>query len=261
MKGVKMEIYSGFAQVYDKFMALPYEDWADYIEGLWQDFGGGLPYKKPRLVLDLACGTGSITGILSARGYDMIGLDISAEMLTIAKQKNPDILFLNQDMRDFELYGSVDAIICLCDSLNYILEYEELVQVFKLTANYLNPGGIFIFDINTEYKYREILADNNFSHVEDDSAYIWENFYDADTRLNEYNATFFIKQGEFYIRHEEIHMQKAHSPQEIKSALQTAGLELLGEFDELSRKAPGLKSERIFYIVEKMIDKDLKSIV
>ncbi|MDR2168359.1 MAG: class I SAM-dependent methyltransferase [Clostridiales bacterium] len=239
-----MEIYSGFARVYDDFMDAPYEEWADYIEGLWAE-------NKPRLVLDLACGTGSMIEILAARGYDMIGVDISSEMLAIARRKSPDVLLLNQDMRELELYGTVDAILCLCDSLNYILEPTELAQVFALVANYLNPGGLFIFDINSEYKFREVLADNNFSHVEDESAYIWENFYDEDSRLNEYHSTFFIKQGENYIRHEEVHIQRAYSAQEIKDALKGAGLTLLGEFEELSHSPPREASERIFFVAKK----------
>jgi len=238
-----MEIYSGFAGVYDEFMDAPYEDWADYIESLW---------GNPHLVLDLACGTGTMAEILTKRGYDMIGVDISSEMLMVAKQKNPDILFINQDMRNFELYGSVDAVICLCDSLNYILEYNELVQVFKQVANYLNPGGSFIFDINTEYKYKEILADNNFSHTEEDAAYIWENFYDPQTRLNEYQTTFFTKNKDgSYARFEEFHIQKAHTSQEIKKALKEAGLKLVGEFEELTKNPPNKTTERVFFIVAK----------
>ncbi|MCL2753664.1 MAG: class I SAM-dependent methyltransferase, partial [Defluviitaleaceae bacterium] len=155
-----MEIYSIFAQVYDKFMQAPYNNWADFIEDLWEKHSG----VKPKLVLDLACGTGSMSQIFAKKGYETIGIDASPEMLTEARQKDDATLYLMQDMRSFELYGSVDAIICLCDSINYILSYEELVQIFTLCKNYLNSGGTLIFDINTEYKYSKILADNDFSH-------------------------------------------------------------------------------------------------
>ncbi|MCL2855838.1 MAG: class I SAM-dependent methyltransferase [Defluviitaleaceae bacterium] len=242
-----MEIYGEFARVYDQFMEAPYEDWADYIEGLWVKFG-----QKPHLVLDLACGTGTLTCILAGKGYDMIGLDLSADMLMVARQKAPEILFLQQDMRAFELYGSVDAIICICDSLNYILETDELAQVFKQAYFYLNPGGTLIFDINTQYKFSQILADNDFCHVDEEGAYIWENFYDEAEELNEYRATFFIKnKSGQYARHEEIHVQKAHKPEQIKQALKTAGLTLLGVFDELTTSPAHAESERIFFVAQK----------
>ena len=242
-----MEAYGQFAQVYNQLMEAPYFEWADYIEELWAKFG-----TNPHLVLDLACGTGVLTDILSGRGYDMIGVDLSADMLMVARQTNPEILFLQQDMREFELYGSVDAIICVCDSINYILEVDELLQVFKQVEFYLNPNGLLIFDINTEYKYSQILADNDFSGIGESGAYIWENFYDEVERLNEYQVTFFIgEQDGLYSRHEEVHIQKAHRPSEIKDALTVSGLNLLGEFDELTLNPPHGKSERIFFVVQK----------
>jgi SAM-dependent methyltransferase len=252
-----MDIYSGFAGVYDKFMDLPYEAWADYVEQLWTGPVGAHNRRlclevRPHLVLDLACGTGSLIKILTKRGYDMIGIDASPEMLGVASQKNPGMLFLNQDMRRFELYGTVDAIVCLCDSINYILEYKELVQVFKQVTTYLNPGGSFIFDVNTEYKFKHILADNNFSHTEEDGAYIWENFYDPKTRLNEYQTTFFIKnKNGTYNRFEEFHVQKAHTADEIKKALKVAGLQLIGEYRELTTNPPTPTAERVFFAAVK----------
>ena len=245
-----MEIYGIFAQVYDKFMQAPYEDWADFIEGLWEKHTTNS--AKPNLVLDLACGTGSMSQILAARGYETIGIDASAEMLAVAHQKDNATLYLLQDMRSFELYGSVDAIICLCDSLNYILDYDELMKVFALCANYLNPGGMLIFDINTEYKYSKILANNNFSHTEEDAAYIWENFYDEDERLNEYQATFFIQQKNgFFARHEELHVQKAYSYLEIEQALSQAGLAFIASYDEESKASPTPGSERVFFVAKR----------
>lgn len=242
-----MEVYGQFAQVYNQLMEAPYFEWANYIEELWTKFD-----TKPHLVLDLACGTGVLTDALSGRGYDMIGVDLSADMLMVARQTNPQILFLQQDMRELELYGSVDAIICVCDSINYILEADELVQIFKQAEFYLNPNGLLIFDINTEYKYRQILADNDFSGIGESGAYIWENFYDEVERLNEYQVTFFIgEQDGLYSRHEEVHIQKAHGPSEIKSALTTAGLKLLGEFDELTLNLPQIQSERVFFVAQK----------
>jgi len=245
-----MDSYTIFAQVYDKFIQAPYDQWADYIEQIWTKFAD----NRPKLVLDLACGTGNMAQILGGRGYDMIGVDNSVEMLSQARQKDPETLYLLQDMREFELYGSIDAIVCICDSLNYILEYDELMQVFLLCHYYLNPDGILIFDVNTEYKYNEILADNNFSQTDENAAYIWENYYDKGERLNEFATTFFIKQkGGLFARHEELHIQKAHSIQEIKNALITANLEILAEFDELTFNPPNPQSERIFFVAKKSI--------
>ena len=159
-EGENMQAYTGFAVVYDTFMDnIPYEEWCEYLTGLLKEQGvaGGL-------LLDLGCGTGSLTELLADAGYDMIGVDNSEEMLELALEKKEksgkDILYLCQDMREFELYGTVAAVVSICDCMNYILEPEDLTEVFRLVNNYLDPGGVFIFDMNTEYKYREIMADN-----------------------------------------------------------------------------------------------------
>ena len=153
-----MEAYTAFAEVYDAFMDnIPYEKWADYVHGLLEEYG-----IKDGLVLELGCGTGSLTELLAVMGYDMIGVDSSGDMLGTAMEKRErsglDILYLLQDMREFELYGTVRAVVSVCDSMNYITEYEDLTQVFRLVNNYLDPGGMFIFDLNTEYKYRQVLG-------------------------------------------------------------------------------------------------------
>lgn len=153
-----MSSYENFARVYDLFMDnIPYEEWCGYLTGLLQEYG-----VTEGLVLELGCGTGNMTRLLANRGYDMIGVDNAPDMLEIAMEKRQaegqDILYLFQDMREFELYGTVKAVVSLCDSMNYILEEEELLQVFRLVNNYLDPGGVFIFDLNTAYKYREVLG-------------------------------------------------------------------------------------------------------
>ena len=240
-------IYGGFAQIYDKFMDIPYEAWADYIEAIWRRFG--VVHKpKPKLVLDLACGTGGLTAALAGRGYDMIGIDISAEMLAIARQKDHRPLYLQQDMRDFELYGTVDAIICGCDSINYLLDEDDLERTFALCANYLNPGGILVFDINTEYKFDQVLADGTFAAACEDGAYIWENFYDAGEKINEYVISCFVRQGEVYRRFDEVHLQRVYSAQEISGALSHAGFRLLGCYHELSFEPAKADSQRLFFV-------------
>ena len=176
-----MEAYGKFAQVYDLFMDnVDYEGWADCLEKHLKEEG-----IEDGLVLELGCGTGTMTGLLARRGYDMIGVDNSEEMLAEAMEKKVedglDILYLLQDMQEFELYGTVRAAVSVCDSLNYITEKEELLQVFRLVNNYLDPGGIFLFDMNTVHKYRDILGDDTIAENRDEGSFIWENSYDPDT--------------------------------------------------------------------------------
>ncbi len=166
-------------------------------------------------MLDLGCGTGNVTRLLAEAGYDMIGVDNSGEMLQIAMDKvqgaGGKILYLLQDMREFELYGTVGAVVSICDSMNYLLEYEDLTQVFRLVNNYLDPGGVFIFDMNTEYKYKELLGERTFAEDREESSFIWNNFYDEGEGINEYDLILFIREGELYRKFEETHYQRAYS--------------------------------------------------
>lgn len=241
-------MYQQFAEVYDEFMQdVPYSQWADYIEALWRHHG-----LQPHLVLDLACGTGSLTVELAKRGYDMIGADQSEDMLYQAREKaeeeEQEILFLEQDMREFELYGTVDSIVCTCDSLNYLLEDEDVQQVFKLADNYLDPGGLFIFDVNTEYKFRDVMGDRVQAETYETSAYIWQNYYYEDEKINEYQVTFFQQQGELYSREEEIHYEKAYSVDQLKSWLEKADLKVLGIYDAFTMEPAKPESERICFV-------------
>ncbi len=243
-----MEAYKSFARVYDMFMDnVPYEEWCEYLTALLAEYG-----VTEGLLLDLGCGTGSLTELLAKKGYDMIGVDNSEDMLEIAVEKREksglDILYLMQDMREFELYGTVHAAVSICDSINYIQEYEELVQVFSLVNNYLDPDGIFIFDCNTEYKYEELLADNVIAENREEGSFIWENYYYEDERMNEYDLTLFIKEGEQYSKYEETHYQRCYSLEEIKNALECAGMKLEAVYDAFTREAPKLESERIYII-------------
>ena len=245
-------MYAEFSEVYDKFMDnVDYEKFSGFIEKIWESHG-----LKPELVLDLACGTGNFTIPFSKKGYDMIGIDGSLGMLAIAKQKvgeDTDILFLCQDMREFELYGTVDACICMVDGLNYLLEEYELLQVFKLVNNYLNPGGIFIFDMNTIYKFKEVMNDGRFCDTDENAAIIWESYYDEEDGENTYYVTIFIEDGEsgLYKRHEEQHYQKGYEKAAVEELITEAGLEILNiyggvEFEEYSET-----NEKMFFVVRK----------
>lgn len=244
-----MEAYESFASVYDMFMEdMDYDMWLEYIEKICQKEG-----LSPKLGLDLGCGTGNMTIRLAKSGIDMIGVDISDQMLSEAVKKSKadglDILYLLQDMREFELYGTVDLIVSLCDSLNYITEPDDLLTVFKLVNNYLDPKGLFIFDIKTEYEFKEVMGDNSFSHTADDAAYIWENYYDEDEKINEYYMNFFIKDKDSkYTRFEEYHYEKAYSVEDIMELLDEAGLEFISVYDAFTFNPPKADSTRLYFV-------------
>ncbi len=243
-----MDAYTSFAQVYDLFMDnVPYEEWAAYVQGILLEYG-----IEDGLVLDLGCGTGSLTECLARAGYDMIGVDNSEDMLEIAMEKKErsglDILYLLQDMREFELYGTVRAAVSICDSMNYILAYEDLVQVFRLVNNYLDPGGIFIFDMNTEYKYEILLGEQIFAEDREDGSFIWYNTYSPGERINEYDLTLFVKEGELFRRFQETHYQRAYSPEEVCRAAREAGMEFEACWDAFTRQPVKADSERMYMI-------------
>ncbi len=245
-----MEAYEIFAKVYDMFMDdIDYDMWLEYLEKILKKYN-----MNPKLALDLGCGTGNMTHRLAKKGIDMIGVDISEQMLSEAVKKaradNLDILYLLQDMREFELYGTVDLVISLCDSLNYITDDEDLLTVFKLVNNYLDPKGLFVFDLNTEYKFKEVMGDNNFSQADENAAYIWENCYDEEEKINEYYVNFFIKEdnADKYTRYEEFHYERAYSIDEIKSLLLEAGLEFVAVYDSFTFEEPKKDSTRLYFI-------------
>lgn len=246
-----MEAYTSFAEVYDMFQDnIPYEEWCAYLADLLTEQG-----VTEGILLDLGCGTGNVTEQLAARGFDMIGVDNSEEMLGIAMrkkaQRGDSILYLCQDMREFELYGTVAAVVSICDSMNYITDPEDLTEVFRLVNNYLDPGGVFIFDLNTPYKYEELLADNTFAEVREESSFIWDNFYDEEEKINEYDLTLFIREGEgdLYRRYTETHYQRAYTLDEVRAAAQNAGLAWVAAYDAFTTEPVRPDSERMYVIL------------
>lgn len=244
-----MEAYTSFASVYDTFMDnIPYEEWAEYLSGLLAEYE-----VTDGIVLDLGCGTGTLTELMAARGFDMIGVDYSEEMLEIAMEKRAesgrDILYLLQDMREFELYGTVRAVISICDSLNYITEEEELEEVFRLVNNYLDPEGVFIFDFNTVYKYREILGDQTIAESREDCSFIWDNYYYEEEQINEYELSLFLQEeGNLYRKYVETHYQKGYELETIKSLLEKSGMKFVTVYDAFTRNPPTKESERVYVI-------------
>ena len=259
--------YTGFAFVYDLFMDnIPYDLWCDYLQKLLNRQG-----IFSGLVAELGCGTGMVTRRLREKGYDMIGIDSSEEMLAMAREKEEiddssrdSILYLQQDMRKIELYGTVAAFVSVCDSMNYLLKEEDLLAVFRLVNNYLDPGGVFIFDLKTEF-YFENLAEATIAENRPQASFIWENFYDRETKINQYDLTVYASEmlleenteGKMdleepdppvFLRFDETHYQRAYSLEIIKELLAQAGMEFVAVYDAFTEQVPQPESERIYVI-------------
>lgn len=252
-----MEAYTDFASVYDRFMdETPYEQWC---ENIVRELGSH--DIRDGLVLELGCGTGSMTELLAAKGYDMIGVDCTDEMLNIAcakrEQSGHDILYLNQDMREFELYGTVRAVVSVCDSLNYLLEDEDIIACFRLVNNYLDPKGIFFFDFNTRYKYETVIGDSVIAENREDCSFIWENYYDPEGDINEYDLTIFVRNDEasadgqeLFSRFQEVHLQRGYTLDEMKHFIEVSGLVFVRAYDADTLGEVTEQSERIYCVAE-----------
>ena len=283
--------YENLASVYDVFMDnVDYDGWCRCL--VKQLHGAGI---RDGLVCELGCGTGDMTERLARAGYDMIGVDVSPEMLGIAQKKEllrrhpelrdedtaavsadaeniPDILYLQQDMRSFELYGTVRAVVSVCDSMNYMTEEEDLLQVFRLVNNYLDPGGLFLFDVNTPACY-EAIGDQTIAENRPEGSFIWENTYDPDTQYNEYALTLFLpvsapgqepvsaentdssrnysaaaeSRDNLYVKREEYHVQRGYTPEKVRHLLEEAGLEVLSVTEAYTGKPVGNNTERVLF--------------
>ncbi len=246
-----MEQYGAFAYLYDKLTPdVDYVATADLIEKLINTY---CEIPNPTLLCDLACGTGSFLNQMADRGYDATGIDASEDMLDMALKKRGErsILYLNQDVTQFELYGTMDVITCLLDSVNHITEPEALSRMFALAANYLNPGGLFIFDVNTRYKFEQVLADNTFVSEEAGVFYVWENHYDKKTQLLDFDLTFFVEKDGLYTRVEESHTERCYSEEELGQMLLALPFDLAGRFCGASVDACVEPCQRMYYVLRK----------
>lgn len=242
-------MYNRFAYLYDNLINdVDYKKWADYYFNIFQRYG----LTNPKLGLDLGCGTGSLTTELASRGIEMTGVDLSEDMLMVAREKSAgmDILYLNQDMCSFELYGTVDFIVSSLDCMNYITDKRDLLKVMKLANNYLNPGGLFIFDINTRHKLENVIGNNTFILENDDVFCSWQNEYDRKRKICDFYLTFFMKNGREYTRFDEEHSERAYEIEEIKSVIESSGMRLLKVYHDLSFQNPAKNSERVFFVVQ-----------
>lgn len=245
-----MDAYTSFASVYDLFMDnVPYEEWCAFLCKILAQHG-----ITDGPVLDLGCGTGKMTRLMSEQGYDMTGIDNAAEMLQIAAMEPGEvpILYLLQDMQDLELDGCVRAVYSVCDCVNYVLDEEELQQAFSRVHEYLEEDGAFIFDVNTSYKYTKLLAENTFAESRDEGSFIWDNYYDEEERINEYDLTLFIPEGdELYRRYTETHYQRNYETATLLKLLKNAGFTDICVYDDYTDAPLCETSERAVFVAKR----------
>lgn len=286
-----MDAYTAFAKVYDTLMEnVPYETWALKLDEWIRNYGISRPQRgavdplesERNLVLDLGCGTGIMTRLMYDKGYDVMGIDISPEMLDEARKSEDErvnsseedkIMYICQDMCEIDLYSTVGTVYSSCDSINYLLEDEEVMNCFSGVSKFLYPGGLFIFDFNTAFKYKNVIGSSVIAENNDDVSFIWENSFDESCNINECDLTLFIGHesgdGEAYFdnlyeKNEEVHYQRGFTITEIRDFLERAGLTVIKEFDERevvekSQDGMGTKcrdgdfsdAERIFVIARK----------
>lgn len=248
-----MNQYTVLAAFYDKLNAdLDYNAIHDFIKKILAEHQ--IAENAP--LLDLACGTGKLTNLFAAEGYDMIGADISPEMLCEAQNASMEAgvypLYLCQDMRELDLYGTVDAAFCCLDSLNYLPEENDLAKVFARLKHFIAPNGLFIFDVNTEYRFRTVYGNNIYVYDEDDVYCVWQNFFDAEKSTCDFDLTFFVKDKKnTYRRMEESQRERFFSPEVIEKAFSQNGFSLVAAYGSLNQTAPTATDEKCYYVVKR----------
>ena len=228
-----------------------YQKRTEYLCSLFNKFD-----RMPTLMLDLACGTGEFSNLFAQKGVSVIGVDISYDMLSIAREKTAelgnDILYLCQDAAELDLYGTIDGAICCLDSLNHITDYDSFCKAIERTSLFLEKDRLFIFDLNTEYKHREVLGNNTFIIDNEDVYCVWQNEYSNEKNTVEINLDFFVPDGDSYYRAGESFCERAYTVDEVQKALESAGLKVEAVFDDMSENAPRDMSERIIYVTRKV---------
>lgn len=240
------ESYGNFSIVYDNLMNVDYEKLCKRLLNICKKHS-----HKPRLALDAACGTGNLTRELIKNGIDVIGVDRSAEMLSVARKKlGSEATLICQDLSELDLYGTVDTVFCTLDSLNHITDIKLFEKAVGRMALFLEKGGLMIFDVNTVYKHKFVLGNNAFTDETDEVFMIWQNSLNENTVNIDLN--FFVKQNDnSYIRLCENFDERAYTDQEINSVLKKSGLEIAEKIDFFNNENVNEKSEKIIYIVRK----------
>ena len=244
-------MYSSFSSIYNTLMGdVDYNARTEYICNLFEKFD-----KMPTLLLDLACGTGGFSNCFADKGVSVIGVDISPEMLSVARESvnGRDILYLCQSAAELDLYGTVDGAICCMDSVNHITDYDELCEAFKKVSLFLEKDRLFIFDVNTIYKHEQVLGNNTFVIDEDNVYCVWDNSYDSNNKITAINLDFFTTEdGVNYVRTEDYIEEHAYTNKELESALESAGFEILAVYAEMEENPVRFDTERAFYVTRKV---------
>lgn len=245
--------YSCFADYYDNLTNnVDYKQYAEYILKLAEKYNHSMG-----ITLDLACGTGSLTVMLKKMGVDIYGIDASPEMLSVAQEKALDseisgMLFLCQKMQNLDLYGTIDTCICTLDSINHITNINDVQKAFSKVSFFMNPNALFIFDVNTLYKHKQVLADNTFVYDTEQVFCVWQNTLLEDQRSVEISLDFFENLDGMYRRYSENFTERAYTHEEICKMLETAGFKLLDVFGEMTFEEPKPDSQRNIYIAKKI---------
>ena len=246
-------MYSAFAGFYDELTGnISYEERARYFDSIIKEF-----HTEGPILLDLACGTGSLSVELSRLGYDVIGVDNSADMLSVALEKKyeaeQDILFLCQDMTDLDLYGTVDTTVCALDSINHVTDPEQVRKIFEGVSLFTVPGGLFLFDVNSPYKHAKVLGNNTFVYDCESVYCVWQNEYEADSGIVNISLDFFAydEESDSYSRQSEHFRERSYEPAWLESLLDETGFDLLAVYGDDSREAPKEDTQRLIYVARK----------
>lgn len=247
-----MSGYDRFAAVYDQLTGnVGYAQRADYLFMLLKNAG-----CPDGTLLDLACGTGSLSVLFCEKGYDVIGVDGSFEMLSVAREKcapyGEKILLLCQDMTELDLFGTIDCAICSLDSINHLTDAQDVQETFRLVSLFMNQGGVFVFDVNTPYKHRHVLADNTFVYEEDGVFCVWQNaFYEEDCSVEIFLDIFTEQEDGSYMRHVESFCERAYEDAELTQMLENVGFAVEARYTEMTTDAPERETQRVYYVCRK----------
>ena len=243
--------YDSFSRFYDLLTDnVEYEKRADYFCRLLSLCGinGGI-------LLDLACGTGSISVEMAKKGFDVIGVDSSIGMLNAARQKTYEsgeqILLLNQSMDDIDLFGTVDCAVCVLDSINHLDGAQQVKRTFEKVSLFMNPGGAFAFDVNTLYKHKNVLADNTFVYDLDELYCVWQNSFNEADGSVDISLDFFEEDDGAYYRSYESFTERAYDLADIAKWLEDAGFEVIGIFDDMTTEKAHPETERAVFLAKK----------
>ena len=240
--------YYSFAKVYDNLtFNVEYEKRAEYIKKILSENG-----CENGILLDLACGTGTLSKYLASFGYDMILADSSPEMLSFARKKLPDSLILCQSMTELDLYGTINAAVCSLDSINHLLKPLDVKKAFQKVSLFTEKGGVFVFDVNTVYKHEKILANNVFVYETDDIYCVWQNTYRQKSRTTDINLDFFVLKNGRYDRFTESFSERAYNIEDIVQWLEEAGFTVKNIYDDMTFSLPKENSQRVYISAVKL---------